>query len=280
MAKSSRNKRKKQKKHVPAGPTMAEQADLHVLYQESVQCSESEIDFIDETFEKMRGRKARLLREDFCGTAMTSCEWVKRRPGNRAIGVDLDESVLDWGKEHNLGQLSADELKCITLINDDVTKVKTDPVEIVLAMNFSYWCFKDRPAMRKYFEQVRNALQDDGILLMDSYGGYEANQELEEEREQEGFDYVWEQAKYDPITGDTVCHIHFNFPDGSSIKKAFTYDWRLWTLPEIRELLLEAGFSKVTIYWDMADDEDEDDYQPAEHGEADAGFVAYIAAEK
>ena len=43
-----------------------------------------------------------------------------------------------------------------------------------------------------------------------------------------------------PITHATTCHIHFKFPDGSKLKKAFTYEWRLWTAPEIRELLLVA----------------------------------------
>ena len=55
-----------------------------------------------------------------------------------------------------------------------------------------------------------------------------------------------------------LCHIHFSFPDGSKIKKAFTYDWRLWTLPEIRELLLEAGFQRATVYWEGTNEETEE----------------------
>lgn len=31
------------------------------------------------------------------------------------------------------------------------------------------------------------------------------------------------------------------------------YDWRLWTLPEIRELLGEAGFSRSDVYWESYD---------------------------
>ncbi|MCA9297734.1 MAG: hypothetical protein KDA28_01630, partial [Phycisphaerales bacterium] len=58
----------------------AKTADRHILYQESVQNVEAEIDFVDEQFRKRRGRHARRLREDFCGTANTSCEWVRRRP--------------------------------------------------------------------------------------------------------------------------------------------------------------------------------------------------------
>jgi len=58
--------------------SMAEQADRHQLYEESVQCSEAEIDFVESTFKKIRKRKPLTLREDFCGTAAVCCEWVKR----------------------------------------------------------------------------------------------------------------------------------------------------------------------------------------------------------
>ena len=51
------------------------------------------------------------------------------------------------------------------------------------------------------------------------------------------------------------CHIHFKFPDGSRIKNAFSYDWRLWTLPEVQELLAEAGFDRITVYWQGTDEE-------------------------
>ena len=45
-------------------------------------------------------------------------------------------------------------------------------------------------------------------------------------------------------------HIHFRCADGSTLEEAVTYDWRLWTLPEVRELLLEAGFQRADVYWE------------------------------
>ena len=71
-------------------------ADRHVLYTHAVQSVDAEIDFVDETFRRIRGVRASVLREDFCGTAATSCEWVRRRPSNIAIGVD--QPTLDWGR--------------------------------------------------------------------------------------------------------------------------------------------------------------------------------------
>lgn len=260
----------------------ASTADRHLLYQESVQCVESEIDFVDETFTELRGRKGIRLREDFCGTANTSCEWVRRRPDNEAVGVDLDMATLDWGRQHNLSKLEAPELLRVTLMNDDVMTVQTPPVDMLLAMNFSYWVFKDRATLKAYFEAARAALADDGVFFLDCFGGYEAYQRLKEETEYDDFSYVWDQDYYNPINGDLVCHITFKFPDGSKMKRAFTYEWRLWSLPEISELLVEAGFTRSTVYWEGSDDDGEGDgvFTAAEEGEADAGWITYIVAEK
>jgi cyclopropane fatty-acyl-phospholipid synthase-like methyltransferase len=262
--------------------TMASKADRHVLYEDSVQCVEAEIDFVDETFKELRNRKARVLREDFCGTANTSCEWVRRRKRNRAIGVDLDADVQQWGRKHHLKKLGRAE-KHVTLLNANVLDVTTEPVDIVLAMNFSYWIFKERALMKRYFRSVYESLVDDGIFFLDAYGGSDAYREMRERTEYDDFTYIWDQASFDPITGDMVCKIHFSFPDGSRMKNAFTYDWRLWTLPEVREILAEAGFKRVTVYW-QGDDEDSDEgngeFEPAEHGEADDAWIVYISAEK
>lgn len=262
--------------------TMASKADRHVLYEDSVQCVEAEIDFIDETFKTLRKRKAQLLREDFCGTANTSCEWVRRRKRNRAIGVDLDSEVQQWGRKHHLAKLGQAQ-KHVTLLNENVLRVNNDPVDIVLAMNFSYWIFKDRALLRSYFRNVYEGLVEDGVFFLDAYGGSDAYKEMRERTKYDDFTYIWDQASFDPITGDMLCKIHFSFPDGSRMKNAFTYHWRLWTLPEIREVLLEAGFKRVTIYW-QGDDEDSDEgngeFEPAEHGEADQAWIVYISAEK
>ncbi len=262
---------------------MADLADKHVLYQLSVQCVEAEIDFVDETFAKLRGRKARLLREDFCGTGNTACEWVRRRRDNCAFGVDLDPEVLRWGQEHNVGSLRGKAKDRIELIEADVLKVKTDPVDIVLAMNFSYWLFMNRKTMKRYFKSVKNSLVEDGIFFLDAFGGYEAPKVLRERTEHDDFTYIWHQAEFNPIDHKMTCYIHFKFPDGSRLNRAFSYTWRLWSLPEIRELLDEAGFSKTTIYMQGYDDETGEGngiFTATEKAEPEAGWLCYIVAEK
>ena len=78
---------------------------------------------------------------------------------------------------------------------------------------------------------------------------------IEEERECDGFTYIWEQASFNPIDGMMDCHIHFTFPDGSRMDRAFSYRWRLWTLPELREMLAEAGFRDIVVYWEGTDED-------------------------
>jgi hypothetical protein len=263
--------------------TLASQADRHELYQESVQDVDAEIDFIEQTWSDLRDRPAELLREDFCGTAHTACEWVKRNALHHAIGVDLDPEVLEWGELNNLSQLNNEQYERISLLQANVLGLRTELADIVLAMNFSYFLFLARSELLEYFISVFDGLTDDGIFFLDAYGGYDAPKVLQEERECDGFTYIWDQATFNPINSRMDCHIHFDFPDKSRIEKAFSYHWRLWTLPEIQELLIEAGFDTVTVYWEGTDEEtNEGDgiYSPAEVGDPDPGWVCYIVAEK
>ena len=260
--------------------------DRHRLYELSVQCAEAEIDFVDATFETLRGRRARLLREDFCGTAAVCREWISRRPDNRALGVDLHPEVLEWGRRRNLSPLTPDQRRRVRLIEGDVLATETEPPDVILAMNFSYWLLRDRKRLLAYFCRTHERLADDGVFFLDAYGGYDAFRTIEEERQIEAddlrFTYVWEQADYDPVSGRLVCHIHFRFPDGTAMERAFSYEWRLWTLPEIRELLDEAGFARVRIHWQGWDEDGEPDgvFVPVERGAAEAGWICYLTAEK
>ncbi len=274
-------KQRKKSKH-----TRSATADRHQLYELSVQCAEAEVDFVDASFQQLRGRKARLLREDFCGTANVCCEWVKRGDKRRAIGVDLDREVLDWGLNNNIARLKRKQRERITLIEDNVITVETERPDIVSAMNFSYWLIQDRPTLKRYFKSVHRALKVDGVLFLDAYGGYDSHKEITEERRiddgGEGFTYVWEQGAFDPITHRMECHIHFAFPDGSKLPNAFNYEWRLWGIPEIRDLLHESGFERTTVYWQGWDEDGEPDgvFEPASSAEPDAGWICYIGAEK
>jgi SAM-dependent methyltransferase len=262
--------------------TMAERADIHDLYERSVQAVDVEVEFLQDTFRALRGRTPDSFREDFCGTASAACEWVRTGTHRHAIGVDLDAGVLDWGRRNRVARLPETARARVKLLNDDVRKVVTDPVDIVGAFNFSYYCFKTRDELRHYFSRAHAALNPDGVLFLDAFGGPDASDLQKEKTKHDGFTYVWDQSVFEPVTSRLVCHIHFKFPDGSKIKKAFTYDWRLWTLPELRELLEEAGFRKVRVYWEGDDGDGGGNGEFTEHatGESDLAWIAYLVAEK
>ena len=280
------------RKNTPAsdpdsGASMAELADRHLLYQQSVQDVETEIDFVEQTWSDLRHRPAVFLREDFCGTANTACEWVERDDNHHAVGVDLDSEVLEWGRLYNLAELEDHQLERIELLHEDVLHTRPGLADIILAMNFSYYLFMQRDELREYFANTLDSLVSDGILFLDAYGGYEAPMVLTEPRDCEDedgneFTYIWEQAEFNPIDSCMTCHIHFEFPDKSRMEKAFSYHWRLWTLPEISEILYEAGFSQVDIYWEGTDEKKNEGngiYMPAKVGDADPGWVCYVVAQ-
>lgn len=257
--------------------------DKHAFYQLSVQCVEAEIDFVSETFQQLRGRDGVTLREDFCGTAQTSCEWVERDMTHISYAVDFDPLVLQWGEQNNVKRLTTEQQQRIKLLNSDVLTVKTPPMDMILAMNFSYFIFMSRVEMRRYFEAVYQSLVSDGVFFLDAFGGYEAAKELTEERECDGFTYIWDQAYFNPITSEMQCYIHFVTDEGIRMDRAFSYYWRLWTLPEITELLTEAGFQQVDVYWEGTDEdsgEGNNIYTPTRQGTADAGWICYIVAQR
>lgn len=271
---------------ITSQPTLAAQADRHRLYELSVQCAESELDFVAQTFRELRGRPLRHLREDFCGTANVCCEWVRRDPQHRAWGIDLDPEVLAWGRVHNVAGLSADQQRQIELIEGDVLKARVRRMDAILAMNFSYWLFTDRARLVQYFRRVRKSLRRDGVFFLDAFGGYDSFREIEEAREIEdgdgSFTYVWDQASFNPVTNGVRCHIHFRFPDGSALEPAFSYEWRMYTVPEVCDMLREAGFVRVRSYWQGWDENEEADgiFRLAEQADADAGWICYLSAEK
>jgi SAM-dependent methyltransferase len=264
-------------------------ADKHILYEASVQCVEADLDFFNRVFRNKRGRPPRLLKEDFCGTSALACQFVKGHPENRAWGVDLHKPTLDWGRARHVARLGADRDR-VTLVQDNVLNVTRPQVEIVCALNFSYFVFKTRDALRAYFRTARESLTGDGIFVLDCFGGTEAMESMSEDRripasisiegrKLPAFTYVWDQARFNVVDHDILCHIHFKFSDGTMMKRAFTYNWRLWTLPELQETILEAGFASAEVYlegWDDEADEADGIYRRRSTFENMAGWVGYV----
>ncbi len=262
---------------------MASRADKYELYLRSVQDPEYEVRFLTRVFRKLYGESPLVLREDFCGTAAVCCKWADEGSRHQAIGVDLDPQPLEWGREHNLAKLSPSVRDRVDLIEGDVREVIKRKADIIAAQNFSFYCFKTRPELVEYFRVARENLDKQGILVLDMMGGSETQDEDSEEITDHGdFDYVWELHRYDPISSNCLYTIHFAFKDGSRLK-GFEYDWRHWTIPEVRELLDEAGFSESQVYWEGTDRQSGEGngiYVKRDHAEADPSWIAYIVGVK
>ncbi len=266
--------------------TLAQEADKYVLYQESVQDPGHEVDFFDKVFKSEFKRKPRVLREDFCGTFAICCLWAKKKD-RIAIGVDLDPEPLAWGREHNLSKLKEEAQQRVTLLQEDVRSNGQVKADILAAQNFSFWIFKTRAGLLEYFKTAYRNLAEEGVMVLDMMGGPECLEENHEDIRKYGkgkkaFKYVWDQARYDPITHDATFHIHFRFKDGSSLEPAFTYEWRFWSIPEVRELLLEAGFPEVHVYWEGVDEDGEGDgkWKKRKSAASDPSWIAYMTAVK
>jgi len=261
----------------------------HVLYEAAVQSLEVDLDFVERTYRRHRGKKPRRLREDFCGTSALATEWVRRRAGNLSWGVDFHRPTLEWGREHRVAHLGK-AARRVQLLCADVRTVTAPKVDIVLAFNFSYSVFKDRAGLAKYFSAVRRSLRPGGIFFVDAFGGQETmgttveKRKIKSSKDWDGkkvpaFTYVWDQARFNAISHEILCHIHFHLRDGKKLRKAFTYDWRLWTLPEIQELLREAGFARTEVYvdgWDEEAEEGDGIYRRRTVLENQAAWVAYV----
>lgn len=250
MATRSDTRRRAARGARPRGPRSR---DRHWLYQESVQSPEIHYPFFDRLYRERNGKLPLSLKEDFCGTALLAAGWVQHRKTNTALGVDLDAPTLRWGREHNIAPLEDGEKERIRLVRGNVLEVTRPRADLVVALNFSYNIFLTRDALRDYFKAARRSLTPGGLFIGDMFGGWEAQKPLKERTRYAGFTYIWDQEKYDPVSNIGDYNIHFKFHDRGGIRRAFTYHWRLWTIPEARELLHEAGFDSVDIYWEDID---------------------------
>jgi len=228
------------------------------LYEKSVQNHMADIEFIEEEFKKLRGTSPKTLREDFGGTGAMACDWVKRGADRKAWAIDLDPEPVKYGKEKHFSKLNSEEGTRMEYIMGNVLDDYDFKSDVTVAFNFSYFIFKKRADLLKYFKKVKKNLGENGVFFVDIFGGTECYQEMVEETEFDKHSYYWDCDKYNPLTNEVLYYIHFK-NKGTKYKKVFTYDWRHWTVREISELMEEAGFKTVQTYWEGEDDDGEGD---------------------
>jgi len=253
--------------------------DRHQLYE---LCVQSPPELVGQLV-SIHGGTPRVLGEDFCGTAAISVEWTRRVDGGRAIAVDSDDRTLARNPGHDAIEVVAGDV----VRDTDATRHAAD---VIWAGNFSIGELHTRADLLTYLRHVRSRLEPGGLFACDIYGGesaflvgsFDVEQSLPDGRL---VVYTWEQRSGDPLTGRVRNAMHFEIRrDGAverTLRDAFTYDWRLWGVPELREALAEAGFAAVEVYArvpDAVDDAGTVHVQPLD--EVDDSFDVIIAARR
>lgn len=204
----------------------------------------------------VHGGRPTVLREDFCGPASLACAWVTRSPKHRALAVDRDPEPLAFARQRMAETLGPAAAARVELICDDVRAAKLKAAarraDCVALLNFAVCELHTRAELVAYLRHLRAALRPGGVVVLDIYGGANANSpgrattlaRLDDGRRVE---YTWHQQDADARTGMVRNAIHFKL--GSlALKSAFTYHWRLWTIPELRDALAQAGLGRVEVH--------------------------------
>jgi hypothetical protein len=243
--------------------------DPYLLYELAVTSPDQLAKFLY----ALHGKGPRVLGEDFSGTAAVSRGWLRMRKDVRAVAADQDAAVLARAG------VSA-RLKTVAV---DVLKVR-DKADIVAATNFPVCYLHTRRALVRYLRHVRGRLNRGGIFVADLYGGQHAlktGKRSKQVRLPEGgsFTYIWDQRHVDPLTGRVFNAIHFRVPGAPPLRNAFTYDWRLWSIPELCDAMMDAGFKATEVHDRLgaAVDVYGNVYVKAvEEGELERDYVVYV----
>ena len=233
--------------------TAAQRADKYRLYVEAVQNPAADVRFFSALYEQMNGRPPQTIREDFCGTAAISCEWLRHSESGRAIAIDIDPEPIEWCRAHHVPALTPQQADRLQLIERDVLEGDLPEADVILAPNTSICLLRKRADLVRYFSQCRARLLPGGLFIMDLYAGPEAQRSGKERLPGVACVGIWEQASFNSITNEAVNRIHFEFADASRLNDAFVFEMRMWSPAELIDALAEVGFRSTCTYKRSAD---------------------------
>ncbi|TPX30743.1 hypothetical protein SmJEL517_g05761 [Synchytrium microbalum] len=208
---------------------MAATCNKHELYAQSVQAVDTEVVNLIAMRRQISSslQTALSLREDFCGTAVLCHAWCSSFISRVAYGIDNDPAVISYARTHTLNGDDASSRVQLTL--GSVTtprhefKTRIPRVDIIAGLNYGICYFYTRKELLLYLTRCRDGLRNGGA-------------------------YIFEQSPINPMTNLVAMKLHFSFSDGSQLRNAFGYDFRIWTIPEVREAMNDAGFRNIHVW--------------------------------
>jgi len=248
--------------------------DKYKAYFSAVQEPLGDLNFGERRYREEFGKSPLVIGEDFCGTFALCCAWVRKGGERRAVGVDYAAEPLVYGMKHHHAELTGKQRRHIGIVRADVRSPQLPKVDALFALNYSYFIFKKRDDLRNYFRNARHRLRPRGLFLLDCFGGPDCQKaNVDVTRLSGGLTYYWEQYGFRHDTNEAKFSIHFRRRGELKRSHVFRYDWRMWTVPELRDLLTEAGFSRVDVYW-----ETDGNYRRRDSSESDTTWLAYLVA--
>lgn len=276
----------------PAPPALSE---LRLdLYERCVQNAPAAVELLL----AIHGRSPKRLGEDFCGSAAVSRAWTARSTKHRAVALDLHAPTLAFAaartpKPHapRLALVHGNALSCpLSRLGG------TAALDILFVGNFSIGEIHDRDDLVAYLKRCRRRLRTRGVFVCDTYGGPTAFAAGSMQRTLPGpashpgttIRYTWQQRQADPLTARVENALHFRLLHGREVVEdlpdAFVYRWRLWSIPELRDALADAGFAHTDVYDQLPDAQDAEGryhLRPLTQGDdlndRDEGYVVCIA---
>jgi SAM-dependent methyltransferase len=256
--------------------------DKYAVYTQVVQSPEHDARFLHSLYRRLVGKAPLVLREDFCGTHALSRAWVELRRDTQAVGIDIDREPLRYGTTRDKAELTPEQRTRLVAKHGNVLTSPLSKADIACAFNFSYFCFQTREQLLRYCKRVRASLKKDGIFVLDIFGGPQHGEPSCDSRRSGNVAYQFEQEFFDPISRKTRFHLHFKVGRDRLRKRVFSYDWRMWSIPEVREILRDAGFSETLVYWEGTgrNGRGNGQYSPRDRGESCQVWTAYIVGKK
>jgi hypothetical protein len=252
--------------------------DRFALYEVAVQDPARLVPFLC----ALHGGRARVLAEDFCGSAANSRAWCASVARGSAVAMDMDPQALARARGPGIVALRA-----------DLARWRPPPehprADVLYAGNYSIGYLGERGTLLEYLRGARARLAAGGLIALDSYGGAAAWRTGAVVRDHALADGLrlratWEQRRVDPLSARVLNALSLRVDrDGevqADLPDAFVYDWRLWTPAELAEALCEAGFDAPAAYAQLGRDgaAPRPVRDPGELGPADGRWSVCLAA--